>query len=98
VTSNTAYKKLTGTTSGSTGTVTVTPVNGDPPYTYAWLQTSGDASINAVSPSSATTAFSNTGMVDQESNSGTFECTVTDDSAATATIEVRATFFRDDGL
>jgi hypothetical protein len=98
VTSSTAFKKLVGSSSGSTGTVTVSPVNGTAPFTYAWLQTEGDASINATSPSSATTSFSNTGMVDQESNTGVFQCTITDATAATATIEVRATFFRDDGL
>lgn len=99
VSSSTVYKLLVGTSSGNSSSVTVTPINGVPGYTYSWARVSGDTSITANSATSATTNFNNTGMTDQEMNSALFRCTVTDSTGGTpltTTVDVQVTFFRDD--
>lgn len=78
-----------GTRTGYTNAVTVTPINGNGPYTYSWTNIDGDP-LTAESPTSATTRF--TGLVPiGEVLFATFQCTVTDSSNGTGTIEVTAT-------
>lgn len=78
-----------GTRTGYTNSVTVTPLNGNGPYTYSWTRVDGDP-LTAESPTSATTRF--TALVPiGEVLFATFQCTVTDASNGTGTIEVTAT-------
>jgi len=82
-----------GTTSGTrvgfTNTVTVTPLNGNGPFTYSWTRIDGDA-LTAESPSAAATRF--TALVPiGEILLATFQCTVTDATGGVGTIEVNAT-------
>lgn len=84
-----------GTTSGLTsGSTTVTPVNGTAPYTYAWTWASGGTSITINSASAATTTFSVTGMAVDETRSGIARCTVTDNASATTTTDIAVSFHR----
>lgn len=98
VSSSTVFTKLFQVSSGNSASITVTPVNGVPPYTHSWARTSGDATIHANSATAATTNFGNSGMVDQEVNTAKFVDTVTDSTAATTDVEVSVTFRREDGL
>ena len=79
----------TGTRAGLTNAVTVTPLNGNGPYTYSWVKIEGD-DMYAESPSSAITRFTGTVPIG-EVIFATFRCTVTDSSNSTATIDVNAT-------
>jgi hypothetical protein len=82
-----------GTTSGTrvgfTNTVTVTPLNGNGPFTYSWTRIDGDV-LTAESPSAAATRF--TALVPiGEILLATFQCTVTDATGGVGTAEVNAT-------
>jgi hypothetical protein len=70
-----------GAGSVTSATVTVTASGGTAPYTYAWTKISGGA-ITAVLPASDVTAFSGTVALG-ETISAQFQCTITDDVAAT---------------
>lgn len=82
---------------GTTGAVTVTPVGGTPPYTYAWVRvgaaaTSGPYQANA--PTSASTSFSDSDLsvcANDTTATETWRCTVTDDNGQTATVDVTVT-------
>lgn len=66
----------------NTNTVTVTPVGGTGPYTYAWTYVSGDA-VTVQNAAAAATKFSS--LTGAES---VYRCTVTDSLAATAVANV----------
>lgn len=77
-----AYGSDTAPAFITTNTVTVTPVGGTAPYTYAWTITGANISIN--SPTAATTAFTSVSQVGVDvflSQNAT--CTVTDSLLAT---------------
>lgn len=67
---------------------TASPVNGTSPFTYAWTRISGDTGINADSASSATTTFTRSGCVYDVVYAAVFRCTITDNTSATATVDV----------
>lgn len=74
----------TGTTAGLTSpSVTITPVNGVAPYTYAWSWDSGGTGITISSPTAATTTFSVAGMAVDENRNGVAKCVVTDSTGGT---------------
>lgn len=78
--------------------VTVAPVGGTGPYTYAWTKLSGGA-VTINSPAAATTTFTAATMDIGESRTAYFLCTVTDaatDTVTTATVTV--TFLRAQAL
>jgi hypothetical protein len=77
-----------GAGSVTTATVTVTASGGTGPYTYAWANVSGDT-FTVTAPTGATTAFQTTVTVGED-KSGIYRCTVTDDVAATYTVDVAA--------
>ncbi len=78
-----------GTRVGYTNLVTVTPLNGNGPFTYSWTRVDGDV-LTAESPTSAATRF--TALVPiGEILFATFQCTVTDATGGVGTIEVTAT-------
>lgn len=88
---------LVDTSAGTTSlTSTVTASQGTAPYTYAWTRTAGSTKISVVSSTSATTAFSASGLADGDNESATFRCRVTDDTAATYDVFVGVTFRRND--
>lgn len=68
---------------------------GVPAYTYAWTRVSGDASFTCNSPTSASTTFSRSGMVDGTTYVTNWKCTVTDSTAATAIANVSIGVTRD---
>jgi len=78
--------------SGNTNNVTVSPVNGTPGYTYAWVRLSGDSTATISSSTSATVHWSRTGMVLGNTYSAVWQCTVTDSASATATCTVNVQF------
>ena len=73
-----------------TGTVTVTASGGTAPYTYAWTRKSGIGSVVATDATSAATTFSETLSAGQY-RTNIWTCTVTDDVAATTTVDVSVT-------
>lgn len=85
-----------GASTATSESTTITPSGGTPGYTYAWTRVSGSTDISADSASAATTTFSVTGMVDGETASATFRCTVTDSASATYTVDIPVYFERDD--
>lgn len=87
---------VTATGTGSTVTsssVTVTPSGGTNPYTYAWTVASGSG-VSAVSNTAATTTFQATGLAAGGSATAVMRCTVTDNVAATFTVDVNVTLSR----
>lgn len=91
--------KVGSTASLTSLSVTVTPINGTAPYTYAWTELAGGTgAITVTSPTAATTTFSVSGMGDPESRNRTKRCTVTDNLGATATVDVPVGFTRDSSL
>lgn len=84
----------TGSASQTTGSVTVTATGGTSPYTYAWTWASGGSGITITSNTSASTTFSATSLTDGETRTGIARCTVTDNVAATYTIDVEVTIER----
>jgi hypothetical protein len=79
-----------GTTSASVFTNPATIVSvtgGTAPYAYAWVRLSGDVSVTATVPAGPTTQFTAFLPVDGYATA-VFQCTVTDASGATATVQV----------
>jgi hypothetical protein len=81
-------------TSLTTASTTVTPTGGISPYTYAWTRISGSTSIAANSASSATTTFTGTSLASGTTYNAVFRCTVTDNVAATKTVDVNVEIIR----
>ena len=94
------FKLLIGTGSGSTsGSSTVTPINGVSPYTYSWVRFSGSTKITVNSSTAQTTGFSASGLANLEEVDAVFRCTVTDSTGGTpltTTVDVSVSFSRDD--
>lgn len=80
--------------SQTTGTTTVTATGGTAPYTYAWTWASGGTSITTTSPTAAATTFSAATLADGETRSGVARCTITDNVAATKTVDVSVSITR----
>lgn len=82
---------------GSTDLVTVTPVGGTPPYTYAWARVGPIAThgpYQAASPTLNATTFNdvNNQVCDPAASpTEVWRCTVTDDNANEATVDVNVT-------
>lgn len=83
-----AFALGSGTGGGTftTPSRTVTAAGGTSPYTYAWAKVSGDT-LTVTSPTSAATTFSGTPGVGNTLHA-VYRCTVTDNVAATATVDV----------
>jgi hypothetical protein len=84
-----------GTGTAVTDSTTVTPSGGTAPYTYAWTvlsYTHPTTSPTINNPTSATTAFTQTGIVPGGGYGAVMRCTVTDAAAATTTVDVDASF------
>jgi hypothetical protein len=88
LTANSAYCSALSDILGpqTTSSVTVTPSGGVAPYTYAWTKVSGDT-VTIDSPAAATTTFTGT-PPENSTLSGTYKCTVTDSTPASAIITV----------
>jgi hypothetical protein len=70
----------------------VTASGGTSPYTYAWANVEGDAAtVN--SPTAATTTFTHSLTLVAPTKSGVYECTVTDNVAATFRVYVNVSAF-----
>lgn len=74
-------------------TVNAIPTGGASPHTYAWVKQSGGA-ITATLPTSAATFFRATAMVEDETRTAVFRCTVTDAFNNTASADVTVTLRR----
>lgn len=88
---------ITKTDTGATivtASTTVTPTGGTTPYTYAWTRISGSTSISATSATSATTTFTGTSLASGTTYSAVFRCTITDNVAATKTVDVNVEIIR----
>jgi hypothetical protein len=72
----------------------VTATGGTSPYTYAWTRISGSTLITANSASAATTTFTGTPLVNNTTYDAVFRCTVTDNAAATKTVDVTVSITR----
>lgn len=66
----------------TSNSVTCNASGGTPPYSYAWEQVSGDASISITSPSSDSTTFSASSETTETTKEGVFRCKVTDSASA----------------
>lgn len=92
---------LDQSSSGSSNSVTVTPINGVPTYTYSWARQSGSTNITANSTTSATTYFNVVNMNNLDVFTAVFRCTVTDSTGGTpltTTVDVTVTFARNDSF
>jgi len=91
VTVDTPTAEIISTATGTlvTNSVTVTASGGTAPYTYAWARVSGDV-VTITSSTAASTTFSGAPAIN-ETLTGEYRCTVTDNVAATATITVGVT-------
>lgn len=78
----------------TTASTTVTPTGGTSPYTYAWTRISGSTLITANSASAATTTFTGSSLASGTTYSAVFRCTVTDNVAATKTVDVNVEVIR----
>lgn len=78
----------------TTASVTVTPTGGTAPYTYSWVRNSGSTSIAVDSATAATTTFTGTSLASGTTYSAVFRCTVTDNVAATKTVDVNVEITR----
>ena len=78
----------------TTASTTVTPTGGTSPYTYAWTRISGSTLITANSASAATTTFTGATLASGTTYSAVFRCTVTDNVAATKTVDVNVEVIR----
>lgn len=85
---------VTGDTGGQTGapigSSSATVTGGQAPFSYAWTNTGG-TSFPISSPSSAGTSFIRSGRPPAGSVSGTYRCTVTDGTGATAFANITVT-------
>lgn len=92
--------RATANSSTVTTNVTVTPSGGIAPYTYSWAKQSGDA-ITASATTAATTAFSASSLVVDETRTAVFRCTCTDSLGVSATsgdVTVTITRFERSGV
>ena len=79
---NPSLATVTGSTSPlTTNTVTVSPVNGVPPYTYAWAFVSGQP-FTCNNPLNAITNWT-TNISPGAEKTGVWQCTVTDSTPVT---------------
>lgn len=78
----------------TTVSTTVTATGGTSPYTYAWTRISGSTSITANSASAATTTFTGSSLASGTTYDAVFRCTVTDNVAATKTVDVTVSITR----
>lgn len=83
-----------GTHSGGKTLVTspavVSATGGAGGYTYAWVRTSGSASITAATPAAASTTFSAT-VAPEETLTAVFTCTITDAAGGNVSVTVHVT-------
>lgn len=84
--------------SGATPSANTATTNGTPAFTYAWTYVSGDTSITCTFPTTSGTTFGRTGMVNLNTYSAVWRCTVTDSTAATCHVDIGVTFYRDTSL
>jgi hypothetical protein len=89
-----AISKTDSGSSITTASTTVTATGGTAPYTYSWVRTSGSTLITANSASAATTTFTGTPLVNNTTYDAVFRCTVTDNAAATKTVDVTVSITR----
>jgi hypothetical protein len=85
------YKENVGSGAITTDPVTITPVGGTGPYTYAWLYKSGYVSFSVSSATAATVDFTSASLVPGQTRNGVWTCTVTDSLAATFAVDVAIT-------
>jgi hypothetical protein len=85
------YKENVGSGTITTDSVTITPVGGTGPYTYAWLYKSGYASFTISSATAATVDFTSASLIPGQTRNGVWTCTVTDSLAATFAVDVAIT-------
>jgi hypothetical protein len=78
----------------TTASTTVTPTGGTSPYTYAWARLSGSTSITANTASAASTTFTGASLASGTTYNAVFRCTVTDNVAATKTVDVNVEIIR----
>lgn len=78
----------------TTASVTITAFGGTSPYTYSWARNSGSTLISADSASAATTTFTGTTLASGSTYTAVFRCTVTDNVAATTTVDVTVSITR----
>lgn len=74
--------------------ITITPVGGTAPYTYAWAIVGGASSsgpFTATAPTGVATAFTNVCDTDDIDNNEQWRCTVTDDDGNETTVTVTVT-------
>ncbi|CAB4153242.1 Tip attachment protein J [uncultured Caudovirales phage] len=77
-----------------TSSATVTATGGTSPYTYAWTRLSGSTLITATTPSAATTTFTGATLTSGTTVTAVFRCTITDNVAATKTVDVNVSIER----
>ena len=85
-----------GPSSGPLGPSTATPSGGVSPYTYAWtvVANTGDSgSPHVTSPTAASSTFTVTGVLGQDTGGGTILMTCTDSVGATATDSITVSHF-----
>lgn len=91
------YHQTTTQSGVTTVSATVTPSGGTAPYTYNWVTDSGDESfiLSAQSATSATTAFSFSGLYELfDTIFGSVYCTVTDAYGVEDTVYLNITISR----
>lgn len=79
--------------SATTSTATATVTGGNSPKTYSWTRVSG-ATFTINSPVSQSTTFTQTGHPGVGTYTGTYHCTVTDDTASVSSNNITVTIFR----
>lgn len=81
------------TTSTATADSVATPSGGFSPYTYAWANLTGTATIISGS-ATANPTFQETGLAIEETRLSTYRVTVTDDAGQTATDDITVSLSR----
>lgn len=92
-------RSASGTSSGSFGPITATASGGTGGYTYSWVvifNPYGGADPNIISPASAATNVSITGVFGQDTKECTLRCTVTDSSSTTTFADCTVSYFNTD--
>lgn len=89
-----SIEKTATSASITTASTTVTASGGTPPYTYAWVRQSGSTSLNVDSAAAATTTFTGSSLASGTIYAAVFRCTVTDNVAATKTVDVSVSVTR----